>query len=46
MGVLAATLDEEPGLGFVDISAQRTATARKRNPSLHNRRYEVRFRPD
>jgi predicted amidohydrolase len=46
MGVLVATLDEEPGMGFVDISAQRTATARKRNPSLNNRRYEVRFRPD
>jgi len=46
MGVVVAALDEQPGLGFVDISAERTAFARERNPSLNNRRLGVQFLPD
>jgi predicted amidohydrolase len=45
MGVVVAALDEKPGLGFVEISAARTADARERNPSLNNRRYGVHFLP-
>jgi deaminated glutathione amidase len=41
MGVVVAALDEEPGLGFVNISAQRTVSAREQNPSLNNRRFGV-----
>jgi predicted amidohydrolase len=41
LGVAVAALDEGPGLGFVEISAERTAYARERNPSLNNRRFGV-----
>jgi predicted amidohydrolase len=45
MGVVVAALDEKPGLGFVEISAARTADARERNPSLNNRRFGVHLIP-
>jgi len=45
MGVMVTAMNKQPGLGFVDASAERTAAARERNPSLNNRRYGVRLFP-
>jgi predicted amidohydrolase len=45
MGIIIAALTEEPGLGFVDVDAERTASARRRNPSLDNRRFGVHLLP-
>jgi deaminated glutathione amidase len=45
VGIVVAGLSEEPGLGFVDVSAERTASARHRNPALENRRFGVHLLP-
>jgi predicted amidohydrolase len=42
MGVVVSALTEQPGLGFATIDPKRTADARRRNPSLENRRFGVR----
>lgn len=45
MGIVIAGLAEKPGLEFVDVDAERTASARQRNPSLDNRRFGVHLLP-
>jgi predicted amidohydrolase len=45
MGIVIAGLTEKPGLEFVDVDAERTASVRQRNPSLDNRCFGVHLLP-
>lgn len=40
-GEVLAALGEEPGVAVVDVSAEKVAAVRERNPSLANRRFAV-----
>ena len=44
MGEVLASMEDEPGVVVADVTAERVSAVRERNPSLANRRFEVRPR--